>query len=89
LGVEIFGGGKGHYGAAGPAAVASACRIASSAKPCSSDQAAALRVQRRDPAWLFLPQASAEQVAEQLVVTPPAAHISTRDIAPCHEPPRA
>jgi hypothetical protein len=36
-------------------------------------------VQLRQAAGLFLPQAGAEQVSEQVVITPPAAHLILRD----------
>ena len=58
---------------------ATAWPIASSASPCSSYQAAALRCSCASPAGLFLLQAGAEQVGEQVVVAPPAAHLIQRD----------
>ena len=63
-----------------------ACRIASSASRCRSYQAPR-SVQVRHLIRLFLPEAGVEQVGEQMMVAPPAAHLIQRDqeqIGPLH-----
>src|ERR1041384_6327948 len=50
---------------------ATAWPVAASARPCSADQAAPAL---RGAAWLLC-QPGAQQVGEQLVVAPPAAHL--------------
>ena len=53
--------------------------MASSASPCSCVPGRGVAVQLRYAAGLLLLQAGAEQVGEQVVIAPPAAHLIQRD----------
>ena len=53
--------------------------MASSASPCSGVPGRGVAVQLRQAAGLLFLQAGAEQVGEQVVIAPPAAHLIQRD----------